>query len=50
MTRGPEVQGEIAKGSGPKNNDDGSGDRFVAADDGDGDGVENDGNEERERR
>ena len=50
MTRGSEAQGEIAKGSGPENNDDNREDRFVATDDGDGDGVQNDDNEARERR
>ena len=50
MTRGPEAQGKMAKGSRRENNDDGSEDRFVAADDGDGDGVQNDDNEAKERR
>ena len=48
MTRGPEAQGEMAKGSRPENNDDDNEDRFVAPDNGD--GVQNDDNEARERR
>ena len=50
MTRGPEAQGKMAKGSRRENNDDGSEDRFAAADDGDGDGVWNDDSEAKERR
>ena len=50
MTRGPEAQGKMAKGSRRENNDDGSEDRFAAADDGDGDGVQSDDNEAKERR
>ena len=49
MTRGPEAQGEMAKGPRRENNDDSSEDCFVAVDDGDGDNVQNDDNEVRER-
>ena len=50
MIRGPEAQGEMAKGSRRENNDDGGEDCFIVADDGDRDGVQNDDNEARERR
>ena len=50
MTRGPEAQGEMAKGPRGENNDDGSEDCFIVANDHDGDGVQDDDNEARERR
>ena len=49
MTQGSEAQGEMVKGPRRENNDGGSEDYFVVANNGDGDGVQNDDNEASER-